>query len=371
MRADRERVPVRTILATIGLVLATVLLLLFLWVAAQVLSWMAVALFFAVALYPVVNWVEARARWIPRSLATLLVYLVVFLLLGGLISLFVIPIVQQGPQLADKLPDMVTDARNGRGPMGPLITRFNIDDYLREHQQQIQHYVSSLGAPALAVLASIITGVVAIVTIFVLSYLMVLQAPKIIDTTMAAIPQQHAERVRRVGSDSARTITGYLSGNLLISLIAGLLTYGVLLIMGVPFAALIALFVAVTDLIPLVGATLGAVVAIGAGFLHSTTAGIVVAIFCLVYQQAENHLLQPIIMSRTVKLNPLTVLVAVLIGVALAGLLGALLAIPVAGVIQVIIRDLWDARRGQLREHPPAEFEAPPPGSPPAQTTAD
>src|SRR6476620_530461 len=140
MKTDRERVPVRTILATIGLVLATVLLLLFLRVTAQVLSWMAVALFFAVAVYPLVNWVEARARWIPRSLATLLVYLVVFLLLGGLISLFVIPIVQQGPELAKQLPGMVADARHGRGPMGPLITRFNLDDYLRDHQKQIQDY---------------------------------------------------------------------------------------------------------------------------------------------------------------------------------------------------------------------------------------
>src|SRR6185436_20947571 len=140
--------------------------------------WIAVALFFAVAVYPLVNWVEARARWIPRSLATLLVYLVVFLLLGGLISLFVIPIVQQGPELAEELPGMVTDARNGRGPMGPLITRFNIDDYLREHQAQIQSYISGLGGPALGVLRSVVTGVVAIVTIFVLSYLMVLQAPK-------------------------------------------------------------------------------------------------------------------------------------------------------------------------------------------------
>jgi predicted PurR-regulated permease PerM len=332
---------------------------------------MAVALFFAVAVYPLVNWVEARARWIPRSLATLVVYLVVFLLLGGLISLFVIPIMQQAPDLVQTLPSMVADARHGRGPMGPLITRFDIDDYLREHQDQIQSYLSGLGAPALGVLRGIVTGVVAIVTIFVLSYLMVLQAPKIIDATMAAIPERHAGRVRRVGSASARTITGYLSGNLLISVIAGLLTYGVLLIMGVPFAALIALFVAVTDLIPLVGATLGAVVAIAAAFLHSTTAGIVVAIFCVLYQQAENHLLQPIIMSRTVKLNPLTVLIAVLIGVALAGLLGALLAIPVAGVIQVIVHDLWDARRGLPREHPSEETDTPRPGDVPLGEPAD
>jgi predicted PurR-regulated permease PerM len=352
VRVDRERVPVRTILAAIGLVLATGLLLLFLRATAQVLSWMGVALFFAVAVYPLVNWVEARARWVPRSLATLLVYLLVFLVLAGLISLFVIPIVRQGPELAAGLPGMVADARHGRGPLGSAIIRFNIDDYLREHQDELQGYLKGLGAPALGVVRGIVGGAVAIATIFVLSYLMVLQAPKIIDGVLGAVPRRHAERARRVGSASARVVTGYLSGNLLISVVAGMLTYGVLLVMGVPFAALIALFVAVADLIPLVGATLGAVVAIGAAFLHSTTAGIVVAVFCIVYQQAENHLLQPIIMSRTVKINPLVVLVAVLFGVALAGLFGALLAIPVAGVVQVVVQDLWDAHRSRPREHP-------------------
>jgi predicted PurR-regulated permease PerM len=122
--------------------------------------------------------------------------------------------------------------------------------------------------------------------------------------------------------------------------------------MGVPFAGLIALFVAIADLIPLVGATLGAVIAAGAGFIHSITAGIVVLVFFVVYQQLENHLLQPLILSRTVKVNPLAVLVSILIGVELAGILGALLAIPVAGMVQIIGRDVWDTRRGELKEEP-------------------
>ena len=107
-------------------------------------------------------------------------------------------------------------------------------------------------------------------------------------------------------------------------------------VLGVPFAGLIALFVAIADLIPLVGATLGAVVAVVAGFVHSVPAGIAVIVFFVLYQQLENHLLQPLILSRTVELNPLTVLVAILVAVELAGILGALLAIPVAGMVQVV-----------------------------------
>jgi predicted PurR-regulated permease PerM len=106
-----------------------------------------------------------------------------------------------------------------------------------------------------------------------------------------------------------------------------------------------------------VGATIGGAVAVIAGFLHSTTAGLVVLVFFVLYQQLENHMLQPLIFARTVKLNPLTVIVAILLGVELLGVLGALLAIPVAGMIQVILRDIWDHRRGRLKEEPTVGVE--------------
>ncbi len=127
-------------------------------------------------------------------------------------------------------------------------------------------------------------------------------------------------------------------------MICGGLTYAVLSIVGVPFSGLIALFVGITDLIPLVGATLGAVVAGLAAFVDSVPSGIIVVVFFVVYQQLENHLLQPLIFSRTVQLNPLTVLIAILLAVELAGLLGALLAIPLAAMIQIIVRDVWRQR---------------------------
>ena len=112
-----------------------------------------------------------------------------------------------------------------------------------------------------------------------------------------------------------------------------------------PFANVLAVWVGFADLIPLVGATLGAVPAVFVAFLHSTGAGIATLIFFIVYQQFENHVLQPMVMSRTVNLNPLLVLLTVLVGVELAGFVGALLAIPAAGVLQVVVRDLWESAR--------------------------
>ena len=351
-QAGRERVPVRTIAASIGLVLATVVVLFLLVEVRRTLIWLVVAAFFAVALYPVVNWLEDRVSWCRRSLATLAVYLLVFLVLGGLVAAFAVPLAHQSTTFADQLPGLINDAKTGRGPVGSLLQRTNALHYVQQNQDRIRQMASSLTTPAAGVLRGVATGIAGAVTIFVLSYLMVLEGPKITETTLNLLAPQHRDRARRVTSDCAKSVTGYISGNLLISVICGLLTYIVLKVMGVPFAGLISLFVAIADLIPLVGATLGAVVATIAGFVHSVPAGIVLIIFFVVYQQLENHLLQPVILSRTVKLNPLTVLVAILVFVELAGVLGALLAIPFAGIVQVIIRDVWDHRRGGLKREP-------------------
>ena len=346
-----QRVPVRTIAATIGMVLLTILTLLLIRALSRVLVWMAIAAFFAVALYPAVNWLDRRVggrRW----LATLIIFVGAVVVILGLIALLVTPLVREGTQLAQKAPDLVEQARAGRGPLGDLVQRYHIDDYLTRNEGRIREGLSQLGAPALHVLRAAAETVAGIITIFVLAYLMVLEGPLIVDGTLALLPDRHRERTLRVGADCARTVTGYLSGNLLISIICGTLTFIVLLVLGVPYAGLIAVFVAIADLIPLIGATLGAVVAAGTAFFHSIPAGIITVIFFIVYQQIENHFLQPVIMSRTVRLNPLTVLIAILIGVELAGILGALLAIPVAGIIQVIVRDVYDARRGELKPTP-------------------
>ena len=165
-------------------------------------------------------------------------------------------------------------------------------------------------------------------------------------------------RWRAIGRDVYRTVGGYVTGNLLISLIAGTLTTIVLLALGVPFAVALGVIVAILDLIPLAGATIAAILIGTVAFLHSITAGIIVVVFFIVYQQLENHFLQPVIYGRTVQLSPLAVLVAVLIGAELAGILGALGAIPVAGAIQVILID-WQKHR---KPHEPAVVANPPPG---------
>ena len=349
----RPPVPVRTILATIGLVLATALLVYILLGTRQVITWLVVGVFFAVALYPVVGWVQRRMLGGKRrALATFLVFLLVFILLAALIAAFAVPLVNEGSKLAGQLPGLIADARSGRGPIGHLLERTNALQWVQDNQDKISAFASGLTAPAASVASGFATGIAGTLTVFVLAYLMVLEGPKAVDGFVNLFPPARGERIRRVGVDCAKSVTGYLSGNLLISVICGTLTYIVLLIAGVPFAGLIALFVGLADLIPLVGATIGGAVAVLAGFIHSVPTGIAVLVFFIVYQQLENHLLQPLIFARTVKVNPLTVIIAILVGVELVGILGALLAIPVASMIQVILRDVWDHRGGRLKEEP-------------------
>jgi predicted PurR-regulated permease PerM len=210
--------------------------------------------------------------------------------------------------------------------------------------------VLGLSGAALSVTKSVITIIAATVTIVFLTFFMLLEGRAWVERVYSLFPERSQARWRKVGDDIYKTVGGYVTGNILISVIAGASATVVLLVMGVPYAVALGLLVAVLDLIPLAGATVAGVIVVLVAFLHSVPAGVVLAIFVIVYQQLENHFLQPVIYGRTVQLSPLAVLISVLVGAELAGILGALAAIPVAGSLQVIVRDQFAARRGTVLE---------------------
>lgn len=338
-------------LVAIALVVATYLTLRAIVLLAHIETLLVVAAFFAIVLTPAVDFVRRKLH-ASRGLSTAIVFIVGIAAVAALLYAFISPLVEQGREFADNFPTYVSDAREGRGPAGDLVKRYNLDERLRDAQASIEDSLANAGGGALKVAGKVLGGVASILTVLVLALLMVLYGPDMLQSSLNILEPQKRDRVRAVASDCARALTGYVMGNLLISVIAGSLTFVALLIFGVPFAAVLALWTAFADLIPLVGATLGAIPTIGVAFLHSTGAGFGMLIFYVIYQQFENHVLQVTIMSRTVHINQLFVLVSVLIGVELLGFLGALLAIPAAGVIQVIVRDLWDHRVGKFKEEP-------------------
>src|SRR6185437_13447144 len=174
-RPHDDRSVARTTAIVIGLVLLTVLGLLLVYEVRRVIVWIVIAAFFATALHPLVSWFERRVRWVRRWLATLVVFVVVFVVLTGLVALFVVPLVREGTQLAQQLPDLISDARAGRGPVGELLQRFHVVTWIQEHSTQIQSYASGVGGSTLTFVKGAATTIAGIVTIFVLSYLMVLE----------------------------------------------------------------------------------------------------------------------------------------------------------------------------------------------------
>lgn len=230
------------------------------WQTRRALVWVVVAAFFAVALNPLVDRVQRRLVR-RRAAATLVVFLAAFVALAALI---VVPVFGELARFTDRAPELLREVRAGRGPVGELLERFHLRQYAAAHADQFQRFGGHLGRSTVGLVRGTVQGVAGVLTVVVLAYLMVVQARRIAAGTLARAGGDRAQRLRRVGRESARTITGYLSGNLLISLICGLLTFLVLLLTRVPFAAVIALLVAIADLIPLVGATSAAIVAGGA-----------------------------------------------------------------------------------------------------------
>ncbi|MFN8016766.1 MAG: AI-2E family transporter [Acidimicrobiales bacterium] len=351
MESERRRVDVRyvagTTLVVVGVVFAVSGSLIAIGRLWRIVTYLLVALFFAVVLTPAVDFLQHRAR-MRRGIATLLVFLAGLAVLSATIYAFVKPLVDQGTKFSDNLPSMVEDAQKGRGTVGHLVKKYELEEKVRENRDAIEKQARQAGSKGVAVLGSVFSGLVAAITVMVLTILMLLNGPDLSRGFLSLLPDRRRERVRRVATDASLAVSGYMFGNLVISIIAGGAAYVFLQIAGVPYAEVLALWVAFADLIPLVGATLGALPTILVAFLHSTPAGIAAIIFFIVYQQFENNVLQVTVMARTVKINALAVLVSVLVGVQVFGLLGALLAIPMAGVIQVVAKDLWYGRDGAL-----------------------
>jgi predicted PurR-regulated permease PerM len=339
------RFPVRTVLTILGTTIAVAVVLEVIWISRHVITWILISLFLALAMNPAVDYFQRRGIR-SRGMAAGLTYVLVLAGLAALGALFVPTVVHQVSNFVDKVPDYVHDISQGKGRFGFLETKYHLPEKIRDaiHKSGTAK-VLGLSGTALSVTKSVISIVVGTVTIAFLTFFMLLEGPKWVERFYGLLPEESQPRWRRVGSEIYRTVGGYVTGNLLISVIAGGLTALVLIVLGVPFAVALGVLVAILDLIPLAGATIAAILIGAVAFIHSIVAGLIVVVFFIVYQQVENHLLQPLVYGRTVQLSPLIVLIAVLIGAELAGILGALGAIPVAGSLQVIIVDWLRERR--------------------------
>src|SRR5215467_2832895 len=325
------------LLTTIAVVLAGWLL----YRLQEIIVWTILALFLAVALGPPVNWLNAHR--VPRALAILTMYAAVLLVIAALGILVVPPLGQEVAQLFHAL--------HQPGGLTALVDRLaapiGLGDFVKSIHPQLEaapgQLVSSIGSLP-AVTTSTITTVSAVLSVAVLAFFFLHDGTGTLEAAVGLVPVAHRPPVRRVVDGSAAAIAGYIRGNLAISGIAGVSVLVGMLVLGIPYALPLAIVLAVIDLIPMVGVTLGAVPVLIVALAVSPLKALIMLAYIIVYSQIESNVLNPLIYGRRDQLPALTVFLAFVAGSLLWGILGALIAIPAANIIRIILREVLAAR---------------------------
>jgi predicted PurR-regulated permease PerM len=348
--AESAGIPLPTILVTVAVVALTYLAALIVVHLRDILLLMVVAGFVALLLNSVV--VALRRVGIGRrGLSVTIVALLGLLAFVGLAAVFGYPLANGVTHLANALPGYVRDAEHGRGEIGRLVRRYHVQNWVQKNAPKLINLGQGLAKPALTLGKGAFSLLLELLTIFVLVVLLLLEGTKLKDGLLGLMVPARAERYTRIAREVSRSVFGYMLGNFLTSLTAGAVVLVTLIVLGVPFPFLWALWVALVDFLPMIGGALAGIPVVLFAVAHSLTAGIVVLVVFLIYTQLENHVLNPIVMSKTVKVNPLLVLVSILVGASVGDWIGgifgafvaALLAIPAAGAIQVLVREAWQS----------------------------
>ena len=359
-------ISVRSIVRIILTVVAVAAALGLLFLLRTVVIMVVIAAFLAVALGPAVDVFQRRR--VPRGLAIVLVYVTILLLIVGVGLLIVPPVVDEVDAFAKSVPGYVDDLR--RSPtIAAYDNRYGVTESLGRQAETIPQRLGGAVSALQAVTVGVFSTFFQLITILVIAFLFLLDGRRIVDFFFLQLGPEREPTARLAAVRVYRAVGGYVIGAFSIALAAGTSTYLVLAILGVPFAVPLAVLMAFLDLIPLIGASVaGALIAFVAVFQDFPTTLIVWSIFFLLYQQVENNVLQPFVYRRTVELSALLVIIAVLCGATLLGVLGALLAIPAAATVQILMQTYWPGttHTTEEAEHEsggrPAEEPTPRPG---------
>jgi predicted PurR-regulated permease PerM len=345
-----ERVVVvrlRTMLTAIGLVLGVALAAEVVVRAKAGLTLIAIAAFLALALNPAVAAFERRG--LRRGGAVAAIYALALATVACIAVVLVPPLVEQVVRFIDALPQLVADLTDGRGPLGFLETKYHVVERVRDATQG-DTALTREASSAVRALRDVATSIFGVVVVSFLTLFMLLEGPEWRRRVMALTPERHRPAVQRVGTGVYRSVAGFVTGNLLASLLAGIVVTGVMLVAGVPYAVPLGLFVAIVELVPFIGAFVATLVVTAVALTQGSATAIAVFAVLVAYHMVDGHILRPLLYGRAVALSPLTVLVSLLVCTELAGVLGALAAIPVAGSVNVVLREAaghWRDREGE------------------------
>jgi predicted PurR-regulated permease PerM len=349
----QARAVVKVAAISLAVIAAALLLAIVILHTRTTIRWVFAAVFLALAMNPAVDRVESirvRGRKIfPRWLAILVVYLLLFALFVFLVLQVVPPVIREFEQLGSLVPGYVHDFKqwaNDNQQFQELNQKYNITQTLSQQASSLPSKLGGAAGEIQSITVSLLGHLLAAITILALTFFLVLDGRQQRDHFLERVSPDHAERLRRVSDRIAGVVKSYVSINLLLAIAAGVFTWLVLELLNVDLAVTLGVTVGFLDLIPLIGFTVGgffvAIIAAIAGFPGKL---IVWLIFFLVYQQVQDRVIQPLLYHNAVQIHPAVAIVAILVGAQLAGILGALLAIPTAASIGVLVEEWLDYRR--------------------------
>jgi predicted PurR-regulated permease PerM len=352
LRAKLNDVPLLTIITAVMVVVAVYFTGKILYRLRDILLLMLVGGFLALILNPLVDGLE-RWKIRRRGYAVAIVALGLVVVFSLLAFAFGDPLVNGLTHLANRLPSYVEHAQHGKGLLGKLLRKYHVEKWIHKNSAKLVSLAKSLSKPALELGKGAVTVLFLLVTLFAFVLILLLEATKMREALLAMMTPARAERVKRMSTAVSKAALGYVLANLFISATAGLVVFITLEILGVPFALLFGLWVLLVDFLPQIGGALAGFPTVLFALGHSVTAGIIVAVVFIVFTLVQNHVLNPVIMSKTVKFNPLTVFIAILVGAEMGswvsgifgGLVGVLLAVPIAATIQVVVKEFWMSSR--------------------------
>jgi predicted PurR-regulated permease PerM len=346
--ATSQNLETRTIVRIVVIVILSAFALVLAWLLREPLAWVFLAAFVAASLSGPVNYLN---RFMKRLFAIALVFLALLLIPVAIAAIILPPVVDGAVSLVDHAPEYASDLQEyvTESPqLSGLEEKYQISEKIQERADRLPEAIGSAAGALSSFGSSLVSSLAAICTILVMAFLMLMRGAHWVDWLIRQQPKAHQARIRKVVTQSNRAIGNYLAGNAAISIFAGLTAYIVMRLLDIPFAAPLAVTVALLDLIPMIGSLIaGVAVGLVSLFVDFPTVTIIWAIWMIAYQQLENNLIQPQIQRRSVGINSLVVIVAVLFGSQLFGIIGALLAIPLAAAVQIVIKEWWDYK------HPP------------------
>jgi predicted PurR-regulated permease PerM len=313
------------------------------WSVRNILTLVVVAAVLAVGLDPAVRRLERLH--LSRGWAVTIIFVATIGFIVLFAMLVIPPLFREVRQLASDIPGYVARLRANSDSFRKLDDKYHIGDKLRDVASRLPGLASTSFGTILRITGSVASVIFNLLTIMILTIYFLMALPRGHRTAIALFRKDHRQRDAQVLEEALERVGGYVSGNIIISVIAGGASFVAFRVIGVPFAGALSLWVAIADLIPSVGATLGAIAAVAVAAFSSTGDAIATGIFFLIYQQVENYVISPRVMKKAVDLSPAAVIVSVLIGGSLAGFAGALLALPLAAAAKVVVKDLWLGER--------------------------